>query len=32
VTIGRKHYALCNDECAEKLQNDPESYLAADKP
>jgi len=32
VTIGRKNYAMCSDECAEKLQNDPESYLAADKP
>lgn len=32
VTIGRKHYALCSDECAEKFQNDPESYLTADKP
>ena len=29
VMIGRKRYALCSDECAEKLQNDPTQYLAA---
>jgi hypothetical protein len=32
VMIGHKRYALCGDECAEKLQNDPARYLAAAQP
>ena len=29
VTIGKKHYALCSNACAERLQNDPARYLGA---
>jgi len=32
VMIGHKRYALCSDECAEKLQNDPTRYLPAAQP
>lgn len=32
VMIGHKRYALCSDECAEKLQNDPTRYLTAAQP
>lgn len=32
VMIGRKKYALCSDDCGEKLRNDPERYLSTAKP
>jgi YHS domain-containing protein len=32
VAIGRKRYAVCSDECAEKLENDPTRYLPAAQP
>lgn len=32
VMIGHKRYALCSDACSQKLQNDPEQYLAAAQP
>jgi len=32
VSIGYKHYALCSDECAEKLQNNPDQYLTPPQP
>jgi YHS domain-containing protein len=32
VSIGHKRYALCSDECAAKLQSDPDRYLAAAQP
>ncbi|MEJ2721660.1 MAG: hypothetical protein P8181_11075 [bacterium] len=32
ATFGRKHYALCSEECAEKFEKDPESYLRAGNP
>jgi YHS domain-containing protein len=32
VSIGHKHYALCSDECAEILQDDPDQYLASPQP
>jgi YHS domain-containing protein len=32
VSIGHKRYALCSDECAEKLQSDPDHYLPAAQP
>jgi YHS domain-containing protein len=32
VMIGHKRYALCSDECAEKLQSDPDRYLPPAQP
>jgi YHS domain-containing protein len=32
VSVGRKRYALCSDECAEKLRDDPSRYLATAQP
>jgi YHS domain-containing protein len=32
VAIGHKRYAVCSDECANKLENDPKRYLAAAQP
>jgi hypothetical protein len=32
VMIGHKRYALCGDECAGKLQNEPSRYLPAAQP
>lgn len=32
VAIGHKCYAVCSDECANKLENDPKRYLAAAQP
>lgn len=29
VTIGKRHYALCSNACAERLQDDPGRYLGA---
>jgi transcription elongation factor Elf1 len=32
VTIRDKRYAVCSDECADKLRNDREQYLPAAQP
>lgn len=32
VSIGHKKYALCSDDCAQKLQDDPNRYLADSQP
>jgi len=29
VSIGKKRYALCSNECAERLQSDPARFVAA---